>query len=67
MKDEDVELGQHCWAVSNGKLLVVLKTQTQGYEVCGAWECGIAVEELDLISIIEKPPGYATSVLYYDY
>lgn len=65
IKNEDVQIGQHCWAMSAGKLLVVLKVYDESYEVCGAWECGIGADELELIEIIDRPEGHNDTKLYY--
>jgi hypothetical protein len=65
MKDEMIEAGQHCWAISAGKLLVVLKIEDGWYEVCGAWECGIGAEKIEIISIIDRPADHLSTKLYY--
>ena len=67
MKDEDVKIGDHCWATSQGELLVVLKVSDGGYEVCGACECGMNYDSIELISVIEKPPEHIDTSLYYIY
>lgn len=65
LKDSDVKIGQHCWALSNCKLLIVLKAEAGGYDVCGAWECGIGADEIEIISVIDKPEGFDSTQLYY--
>jgi hypothetical protein len=65
INNNSVTIGQHCWALSLGKLLIVLKTSKTGYECCGPWECGIHSKELKIISIIDRPEGYENTELYY--
>ena len=65
MKNEDVKIGEHCWATSDGKLMVVLKREDGGFEVCGAWECGIGIDNIELIGIIDRPECYKDASLYY--
>ena len=66
MHNDKVTIGEHCWAVTDGELLVVLKTDPEGYEVCGPWECGIGnSSQLEIIKIIKKPKGHINTKLYY--
>lgn len=65
IKNSKVKVGDHCWALSCNELLIVLKTERDGYEVCGAWECGMSYNELEIISIIKKPKKYIKTKLYY--
>lgn len=63
---EDIQPGTHCWAQSSEQtLLIVLKVSDDYYEVCGPWECGIRKEEIEIISIIDKPEGHENMDLYY--
>ena len=68
IKNEDVNIGDHCWAIMNGELLIVLKTtdgEINDYQLCGDWECGCPAKDLDIISIINKPHGYESIKLSY--
>ena len=67
MKNEAVKIGQHCWALfrRTNMLLVVLKVTSNRYEVCGAWECGAAADDLDILAIIELPEDYKEYEIYY--
>lgn len=65
MTDQEVKIGDHCWALSDGDLLVVLKDEEGRYQVCGAWECGIPVDELELLEVIPRPQGFEALRLYY--
>ena len=65
LNDEDVKPGDHCWALANGELLVVMKDDEGTYQVCGAWECGIRLDELELLEIIPRPKGREETKLYY--
>ena len=65
IKDEDVKIGEHCWATSDGDLMVVLKAEDGGFQVCGAWGCGIGIDNIELIGIINRPEGYEDTRLYY--
>lgn len=65
MENKDVKIGQHCWAIMENKLVVVLKDEDEGYEVCGAWECGTSAKSLTLLEIINKPKNYDETKLYY--
>ncbi len=49
MKFEDVKIGQHLWVSANNELLMVAKFDNDGYEVCGAWECGISKNDCERI------------------
>ena len=49
MKFEDVKIGQHLWVLTNNELLMVAKFDNDGYEVCGAWECGISKNDCEII------------------
>ena len=64
MKDEDIPIGSHFWATSRGELLVILKTES-GYQVCGAWECGMAFKEFEFVDFIIKPDETEGMKLYY--
>ena len=65
MTNEEVKIGEHCWALSNDRLLIVLKSAPTFYEVCGAWECGIGADELEIIQVIPRPAAYENTKLYY--
>jgi len=65
VKNKDVQIGQHCWAILSEKLLVVLKIEAQEYNVCGEWECSIDADKLEILQIIDKPKGYKNTGLYY--
>jgi len=65
LKDKDIDIGSHCWALSKGELLIVLKTGKGRYEVCGAWECGIGVDDIDIIEVINRPTSHKETKLYY--
>jgi len=65
LKNKDIKIGDHCWAISNNELLVVLKTSDRSYEVCGDWELGIGAEQINIIEIINKPIGHENTKLYY--
>jgi len=65
MKFEDLKIGQHLWVLSNDELLMVAKFDEDGYEVCGAWECGIGKNECEIIELINAPKGYEGTKMYY--
>jgi hypothetical protein len=65
IKNENIKIGDHCWALSNNKLIVVLKTTDSVYALCGYWERSVTVEELNIISIIKKPAGHEKTKLFY--
>lgn len=65
MKNEDVKIGQHCWAIMDNELLVVLKIKEKNYVVCGDWECEVIAHELELIEIINIPQKHEDKKLYY--
>ena len=60
-----VKVGDHCWAISSGQLLIVLKVKDEYYEVCGDWECGMRPNELNILAVIPRPAGHETTKLYY--
>jgi len=62
---EDIKIGEHCWALSLGKLLIAMKSTETRYEVCGAWECGLGSEELEILEVIPRPTGHEAASLYY--
>lgn len=64
MIDAAVNVGEHCWASCDSKLVVVLKS-SDGYSVCGPWECNVPVKDLILLEKIPKPSGYEKTELYY--
>jgi len=63
--------GDHFWAlVKNAKqpLMVVMalgSSMQDGFEVCGAWECGIGGQDIELVQKIERPSGHESTGLYY--
>jgi hypothetical protein len=65
MTFEDLKIGQHLWVLVNGELLMVAKFDDDGYEVCGAWECGIPSHECEIIELVTVPKGYETAKMYY--
>ncbi len=65
MKHNEVKIGDHCWALLNNKLLIVLKISDSTYEVCGGWKSSVNIDKFNTISIIEKPEGYEDTELYY--
>ena len=72
LKDKDIEVGSHCWAIADEQLLIVLKTgksrhKESIYEVCGAWECGMMFSNIDIIEVIKKPENHSKNKLYYLY
>ena len=61
IKHKNAKINEHYWAYRlptevNGttEILVVLKCK-DGYQVCGAWECGIGDKQIVLIRKIRKP------------
>lgn len=62
---KDMKIGQHAWAVSNGKLLMVAKLSDSRLEVCGAWECGISENDCTIIELVNPPVGHESTPLYY--
>lgn len=66
IENEDVRIGEHCWALACSELLVVSKFDSNSYSVCGPWECDVSHVELELISIIPRPNGHKNTKLYYD-
>ncbi len=68
ISNEDVNIGDHCWAILEEELLIVLKTtdgEINDYQLCGDWECGCPAKWLDIISIIDKPNGHEATNLHY--
>ena len=43
----------------------MLKTGPDYYDVCGAWECGMAAEGIRILGVIEKPKDHESTPLYY--
>jgi len=65
MEFKDLKIGQHLWVLSNNKLLMVAKFDENGYEVCGAWECGISHKECKIIELVNVPKGQENTKMYY--
>jgi hypothetical protein len=68
ISNEDVNIGDHCWAIIEEELVIALKTtdgEINDYQLCGDWECGCPSKWLDIISIIDKPKGYENTTLSY--
>ena len=61
---DEIKEGQHFWALSNNKLLIVGYLDG-GFEVCGPWECGIPSSEIELIEEINIPKGFESTKRYY--
>ena len=61
---DEIKEGQHFWAISNNKLLIVGYFDN-GFEVCGPWECGISYSEIELIEEINIPKGFESTRMYY--
>ena len=57
-------IGQHYWAISKGEAVVVLACR-KGYQVCGAWECGMSEDEVQLVDYIDTPRSLERTKLYY--
>lgn len=58
--------GEHYWALLENKLVMVSVDSNCGrVEVCGPWECGAGMEEVDLIQHVPKPVGYENAPIYY--
>jgi hypothetical protein len=67
MKFEDLKIGQHLWVLSYDELLMVVKFDEDGYEVCGARQGGIGEHECEIIELINVPKGHENTKLYYGY
>ena len=67
MKFEDLKIGQHLWVVAKNKLLMVAKFNEHGYDVCGAWECGIGKKDCEIIELVNVPKGHENTKMYYGY
>ena len=69
MKQEDydkMEVGQHAWVLLGKEVAVVMKDKNSfGFEVCGAWECGCGIDDVELIELIERPKLHSETKLYY--
>ena len=65
IKFEDLKIGQHLWALSNKKLLMVAKLDYEGYDVCGPWECGIPKDECEIIELVKFPKKHRKTKLYF--
>lgn len=62
---DSLKEGDHFWAKLDGKLAVFMY-QRDGYMyVCGDWECGFSLSELEFVSKIDIPKGYTKKDLYY--
>ena len=44
---------------------MVAKFNNEGYEVCGAWECGISKNECEIIELVNAPKDYENTKMYY--
>lgn len=64
--DCELMIGDHCWALMNNKLVMVVKMETEGYDVCGPWECGVGIDDLTLLEKVPRPEGHHTTELYYN-
>jgi hypothetical protein len=64
-KDADVLVGEHCWALMGEDLVVVMKWEDGGYQVCGPWECGCPADTLQILEIIPRPEGQKDRQLCY--
>ena len=65
MKDEDVKVGEHIWATCDGLLMVLLKLGDDSFYVCGPWDGEIDPNQIEIISIIDKPKGHLNRINYY--
>ena len=65
IKFEDLKIGQHLWVLLGNELVMVAKFDEYGYEVCGAWECGISKNDCEIIKLVPFPKGYENTKLYY--
>ena len=66
MKFEDLKIGQHLWVLVEGKLLMVAKFDSYGFQVCGAWECGISPNECKIVKLVNVPKSHKKTELYYN-
>lgn len=57
---------EHYWAIMDGKSLVVIYDGKRGFDVCGPWECGCGLRELEIIQHIPRPESVKDLNLYYD-
>lgn len=61
-----MKTGTHFWALCDGLLVVLAKKHDDCYDVCGAWECGYRLEDVDeILQIIEVPKGYESHNFIY--
>jgi len=65
MKFKDLKIGQHLWGIYDNQLVMLAKFDDGGYEVCGAWECGIGKDKVKIIKLVEVPEGYEDVPFYY--
>ena len=61
---DDIKEGQHFWAISGDEILVIALFRNN-FEVCGPWECGIGIDDFEIIELIEVPKGYESKKMYY--
>jgi len=62
-----VKPGEHCWALIDNELVIVLKDSDGDFAVCGYWECSVFEKGLKLIEIIPKPGSHIDTRLYYEH
>lgn len=60
----ETKVGEHYWGLMQGELLAVLRTKDK-FEVAGPWECGVSLDEVEIISHIPRPAAHADAKLYY--
>lgn len=56
---------KHYWAISENEVLVVCGSDEEGYDVCGAWECGIPKDAIKIIEEIKLPDSLKNLKFYY--
>lgn len=57
--------GEHFWAEMDGKLVVMICTETEGrFNVCGEWECSIQPGDFTPLQLIPRPAGDCRPLYY---
>lgn len=58
--------GEHFWALMGGDLVMIsINKDCKRVEVCGPWECGAHMEDVELLQHVPKPVGYENTPMYY--
>lgn len=63
---DSLENGQHFWGLLDNELVMLAKdARSLSFEVCGAWECGVLIEDVTFIEFVDTPKGHEQTRFYY--